>query len=96
MSSNVTNIGAVSDPTYGSTPPTPTPSQAESAQATPNSPDPANLRLVIEEDKSAGCFVYKTVDWRTGTVVQQFPSEQLVKLREAQNYAAGAVISTRA
>jgi len=31
--------------------------------------DPADLRLVIEDDKQAGTFVYKTIDWRTGEVV---------------------------
>jgi flagellar protein FlaG len=59
-------------------------------------PDPANLRLVIEDDHAAGCFVYKTVDWRTGEVVQQLPREELVKLREANAYLAGDVIRTEA
>jgi flagellar protein FlaG len=57
--------------------------------------NPADLRLVIEEDKAAGTFVYKTVDWRTGEVVQQLPREQVLRLREAQNYAAGQVLATK-
>jgi len=96
MTSNAIKIAAAGDPTYGSAPPSPAAPQAESAQASAIAPDLTNLRLVIEEDKAAGCFVYKTVDWRTGAVVQQFPSEELVKLREAPTYVAGAVISTRA
>ena len=52
------------------------------------------MRLVIEEDAKAGCFVYKTINWVTGEVVQQFPREQLIKLREADYYAAGSVIKT--
>jgi len=58
--------------------------------------NPADLRLVIEEDKAAGAFVYKTVDWRTGEVVQQLPREQVLQMREAQNYAAGKLFATKA
>ena len=59
-------------------------------------PNPADLRLVIEEDKAAGTLVYKTVDWRTGEVVQQLPREQVLRLREAQNYSAGQLLATQA
>ena len=62
----------------------------------PPAPNPADLRLVIEDDQAAGCFVYKTIDRRTGDVVQQLPREQLVKLREADAYLAGDVIKTQA
>jgi flagellar protein FlaG len=58
--------------------------------------DPADLRLTIEEDKAAGTVVYKTIDWRTGEVVQQFPREQVLQLREAQNYTAGKLLATKA
>jgi flagellar protein FlaG len=66
-------------------PPTPPPAPAS---------DAADLRLVIEDDQAAGCFVYKTVDWRTGEVVQQYPREQILKMREAPAYLAGDVIKT--
>jgi flagellar protein FlaG len=72
--------------------------QAAPAQAAPaatSGPNPADLRLVIEDDQAAGCFVYKTIDWRTGAVVQQLPREQLLKLREADGYLAGDVIKTK-
>jgi flagellar protein FlaG len=46
---------------------------------------PSDLRLVIEEDQQAGTVVYKSVDWRTGEVVQQLPREQVLKLRENEN-----------
>jgi len=96
MTANVTSTSAVPDPTYGSTPPT-TPTAAAAPEPTqPSAPAPADLRLVIEDDQKAGCFVYKTIDWRTGEVVQQLPREELIKLREATSYAAGAVISTSA
>src|SRR5579871_1875450 len=100
MTGNVTSPNGVPDPTYGSAPsatphpPTPLPAAADTSQAavTPSS----DLRLVIEDDQKAGCFVYKTIDWRTGEVVQQIPREQIVKLREDENYSAGAVFSTSA
>ncbi|HEX4180299.1 MAG TPA: hypothetical protein VHY32_05875 [Caulobacteraceae bacterium] len=60
------------------------------------SANPADLRLVIEEDKKAGSVIYKTVDWRTGEVVQQLPREQVLLLRETQNYAAGKLLATKA
>jgi flagellar protein FlaG len=72
-----------------STPPPP-------STASPPAPrDPADLRLVIEDDQAAGCFVYKTVDWRTGEVVQQIPREQILRMREEPAYLAGDVIKTR-
>jgi len=95
MTTNVTSAAAVADPTPGAT-------SAAAAQQPAPAPDPAStaetqatdLRLVIEEDQKAGCFVYKTINWRTGEVVQQLPREQLIKLREADYYAAGSVIKT--
>jgi flagellar protein FlaG len=88
------------DPSLGATPTgvpdaAPHPASAHAAPTTPG-PDPADLRLVIEDDQAAGCFVYKTIDWRTGVVVQQLPREQLLKLREANGYVAGDVIKTEA
>jgi len=62
----------------------------------PAPPDTADLRLVIEDDQAAGCFVYKTVDWRTGQVVQQIPREQILRMREEPAYLAGDVIKTKA
>jgi flagellar protein FlaG len=59
----------------------------------PPSVDP-DLRLVIEEQGET--FVYKTVDRRTGEVVQQLPREEVVRMREAEAYAVGDVISTQA
>jgi flagellar protein FlaG len=73
----------------------------EQAANPPSPPEPiaapntADLRLVIEDDQAAGCFVYKTVDWRTGEVVQQIPREQILRMREEPAYLAGDVIKTR-
>jgi len=66
------------------------------ARPQPSAPDAADLRLVIEDDQAAGCFVYKTVDWRTGEVVAQIPREQVLRMREDQAYLSGAVIRTEA
>jgi flagellar protein FlaG len=66
----------------------PAPSRAPSSF----SPD---LRLVIEEDKSAGSYVYKTVDVLTGKVVQQIPREELLRLRDTATYEPGAVVNAR-
>jgi flagellar protein FlaG len=97
MTQIVNTAGAIGDPSIGTPtagPATPAPAPIEVAQ--PAVPDPADLRLVIEDDQAAGCFVYKTIDWRTGEVVQQLPREQLLKLREADAYLAGDVIKTQA
>lgn len=102
MSANVNSTSATPDPTYGSATPstttttTPNPTTPTAADSQSSNPSPADLRLVIEDDPKAGCFVYKTIDWRTGEVIQQLPREQLIKMREAENYSAGAVIDTSA
>ena len=54
----------------------------------------ARYRLVIEQGPRAGSFVYKTLDRETGEVVQQLPSEEVLKLREQDRYGVGAVINT--
>ena len=66
-------------------------SQASSVQVDSD----ADLRLVIEEDKAAGSYVYKTVDSRTGKVVSQMPREELLRMREASSYAPGSVVNSR-
>ncbi|WP_304170721.1 hypothetical protein [Phenylobacterium aquaticum] len=96
MQNKVANFPVTPDPTIGqsptppATPPTPGP---QDARATDGHPDQADLRLVIEEQ--AGSYVYMTVDRRTGDVVAQYPREEVLKLREGEDYEAGAVIRTR-
>jgi flagellar protein FlaG len=55
----------------------------------------ADLRLVIEEDASTGAFVYKTLDRRTGEVVQQLPRDAVLKLQSDGGYTPGQVVDTR-
>ena len=64
------------------------------APATPTDSD-ADLRLVIEDDKAAGSYVYVTINSVTGEVVSQIPREQLLKMREDPDYKPGSIISKR-
>jgi|APLak6261693694_1056211.scaffolds.fasta_scaffold16608_2 flagellar protein FlaG len=56
----------------------------------------ARYRLVIEQGPRAGSFVYKTLDRETGEIVRQMPSEEVLKLRQSDDYGVGAVINTTA
>jgi flagellar protein FlaG len=71
---------------------------AQAAVTTPLPAPPASpdLRLNIDHDPASGSFVYKFVNPTTGQVIQQIPSEELLKLRAAAEYAAGRVINTKA
>ena len=53
----------------------------------------SDLRLVIEDDKAAGSYVYKTINPVTGQVISQIPREQLLQMREAPDYSPGSVIN---
>jgi flagellar protein FlaG len=78
----------------------------QSAQAPPSAGSATNptspaqsasnsgLRLVIEDDKAAGCFVYMTVNPITGEVVSQVPREQLLKMRTNPDYTPGSIINS--
>jgi flagellar protein FlaG len=54
----------------------------------------ADLRLVIEEDEATGNYIYKTLDRRTGEVVQQLPRDAVLKLRSSDSYEPGHVVDT--
>ena len=99
MTANVVGSGGVPDSTYGSArrqpgEPPAAPAQAAAAPETPL--PPSDLILVIEQDAAAGGFVYTTLERRTGAVIRKLSRAQLMKLREAACYAAGAVLNTRA
>jgi len=100
MSDSIASLGAVTDSTYGQgQQPKPPAEAADNAAADPESADlldPADLRLIIEDDQSDGSLVYKTVDGRTGAVVRKLPREQVLRMSEAQTYVAGQLIKTRA
>jgi flagellar protein FlaG len=54
-------------------------------------PQPQDLRLVIEEDSKTGTYIYKTVDRRTGDILQQFPREDVLRFKQAEHYDPGEV-----
>jgi uncharacterized FlaG/YvyC family protein len=58
--------------------------------------DEADLRLLIEESEEAGGYVYVIVDRKTGKVVSRLTREDVLRLREKSNYAAGAVFDGKA
>lgn len=82
--------------------PPPLPEVAPAAPASSNAPQAApaqsqpDLSLEIVDDKAAGEMVYKTVNRATGEVVNQYPNEALVRLREASSYAPGGLVRTSA
>ena len=95
MDNKVAAFAATPDPTFGQKPPAAPPAKGPAPAAPPGS-DPADLRLVIEEDPASGSYVYKTVNRRTGEVIQQLPRAELLRMREETRYTAGAVIRTKA
>ncbi len=68
--------------------------QESNSRAAADAERQARYRLVIEQGSRAGSFVYKTLDRETGEVVQQLPSEEVLKLRQRDEYGVGAVINT--
>jgi flagellar protein FlaG len=97
MDNKVAAFAATPDPTFGQKPaPQTRPDTRASAQSAPPSQDPADMRLVIEEDKATNSYVYKTVDRLTGKVIQQLPREQILQLREQLDYEAGKVVRAKA
>jgi flagellar protein FlaG len=96
MNNKVAIVAATPDSNLGKRPPPPRPESRAAVESTPQTPDPADLRLVIEEDKASGSYVYKTVDRRTGEVIMQLPREQILKMREQLDYEAGDVVSAKA
>jgi flagellar protein FlaG len=96
METKATKLAAITDqnrnqqPQQHPTPPEPAPRAARVAEG---AEDQADIRLIIEE--LDGSYVYKTVDRRTGDIVAQYPREELLKMREEDDYAAGAVIRAK-
>lgn len=96
MESKVAVIAATPDPTFGQKPAPSRPDKGPAAAGAAQGPDPVDMRLVIEEDKVSGSYIYKTVDRRTGEVIQQLPRDQILKLREQLTYEAGDIVRTKA
>lgn len=95
MQSKVAPYAATPDATFGRQP---KPARGERRRRVDGdgAAEEADLRLVIEEDEVSGTYVYKTVNRRTGEVVQQLPRDEVLKLRDQAAYIAGGVIRTKA
>jgi flagellar protein FlaG len=80
--------------------PTTSPQDQQALAATPSVPadiaQPSDYRLVIDKDPVSGTFIYRTVDRATGETVGQFPSEEIVRLRDSADYMAGTVFDGKA
>ena len=96
METKVTAFAATPDPTYGQASAAPPALQGGDATPAPAASPGPDVRLVIEEDQGSGSYVYKTIDRRTGEVLQSLPRADLLKLRAEAAYAAGSVIRTEA
>jgi len=96
MDNKVAAFAATPDPTFGQKPAPQRPASSASAAASAQGPDLADMRLVIEEDKASGSYVYKTVNRVTGEVIQQLPRDQVLKMRDQVDYEVGQGVRTKA
>lgn len=96
MDNKVASIAPPSaDPGLTAPPPRPVPQDTGANPPGAAGQDQADLRLIIEEDSGTGSYVYKTVDRRTGEIVQQFPREEILRMHDENEYAPGDVIRAR-
>lgn len=75
--------------------------QPRRASAPAPQPDPAQpydpeRRLVIRESEEAGSFIYTVIDRASGKVVAETTREEVARMGERADYAAGSLIKTRA
>jgi uncharacterized FlaG/YvyC family protein len=57
-------------------------SQMPSSDSVPPAVDTQDVRLEITKLKHTTGYVYKLIDKKSGEVVRQWPTEQMVKMRE--------------
>jgi uncharacterized FlaG/YvyC family protein len=53
---------------------------------------PPNSKLQIEQDKSTGTFVYRSINPDTGEVIRQWPPQQLLEMREYLKEMEGVLV----
>lgn len=96
METKATKLASITDQTLNQQP-SQTPAAPDTAplavRIAAGDESQADFRLVIEEQ--GGSYVYKTVDRRTGDIVAQYPREQLLKMRDEDDYAAGTLIRAK-
>lgn len=61
----------------------------------PAAPDPGQ-RLIIQETETAGQFVYTVIDRASGAVVARASRDEVTRMGERPDYAAGALIKAKA
>jgi len=57
---------------------------------------PGNTKLEVEKDKELGTFIYRSINPDTGEVVRQWPSEELLAMREYLKEIEGVLLDTQA
>jgi hypothetical protein len=68
---------------------------ADSQQDAATPPD-CGHRLVIQEDKATGQYLYMVIDRATGAVVAQTPREDVARMSQRADYTAGSLIRAKA
>lgn len=96
MSSKVVSSATVTGLTYSTVGKDPDDVRPVKKTTQTDAAEAADLRLVIEESDEPGGYVYTIIDRRTGRVVKRLPREQVLKLRDDDLYAAGALIDSKA
>jgi uncharacterized FlaG/YvyC family protein len=56
---------------------------------------PPNSKLQIEQDKTSGTFIYRSVNPDTGEVITQWPPEKLLELRDYLKEMEGVLVNTQ-
>jgi uncharacterized FlaG/YvyC family protein len=54
---------------------------------------PANSKLQIEQDKTSGTFIYRSINPDTGEVITQWPPEKLLELRDYLKEMEGVLVN---
>jgi myo-inositol-hexaphosphate 3-phosphohydrolase len=62
--------------------------------APPVTPAKPTTRLLIDQDKVTGVYVYRIVDSGSGRLLAEIPNDQIANLKDADDYVSGSVIST--
>jgi uncharacterized FlaG/YvyC family protein len=53
---------------------------------------PSDAKLQIEQDKDTGTFIYRSINPETGEVIQQWPPEDLLRLRASLRELEGMLV----
>lgn len=72
------------------TPPVPAPQDAEA-----KAPADPGQRLIIQEDGDTGSFIYTVIDRASGAVVAQTSREEVARMSQKPDYAAGSLIRAK-